>query len=103
MCFLLFFHDDFLGKQGASSTHCCIFCTSADPWLVEGETTTIKTLWRDYNLFLEGGGNIAKARDYNNVVNPPLVTADDGADDKRIRGEVFFPEHHVRTCVYEKF
>ena len=97
MCLLL------LGKQGASSTHCCPFCTSSNPWLDEGETTTIRTLWRDYNNFLadpaEGGGGGVKerAKEFNNVVNPPLVTCQDGAEDKMILGEVvFFPEHHVR-------
>ena len=44
-----------------------------------------------------GGGVKERAKEFNNVVNPPLVTCQDGAEDKMILGEVvFFPEHHVR-------
>ena len=89
-----------LGKQGASSTHACPFCTASDPWLAAGSPITIGSLWKDYERFHSdpeaggGGGDEKLAKHFNNVVRKPLVT---GPDDKLILGEVvYYPEHHVR-------
>ena len=89
-----------LGKQAASSKHCCPFCTGSSPWLSSAPSTTIGSLWRDYTSYVEAGSVLKKAMKFNNVVNPPLVT---GLDDQKILGDLFyFPEHHVYTGIHGK-
>ena len=90
-----------LGKQCASSKHCCPFCTGCSPWLKTGTTsTTIGSLWADYTAFVSAGSVLKKAMNYHNVVNPPLVT---GSDHQKILGDLFFfPEHHVFTGIVGK-
>jgi hypothetical protein len=89
-----------LGKQSASSKHCCPFCTGSSPWLGVYSSVTVGSLWKNYNAFQEAGANIKNAMNYNNVVNRPLVT---GKDDQKILGDlVFFPEHHVFTGIVGK-
>ena len=89
-----------LGKQCASSKHCCPFCTGCSPWQSSCTTTTISSLWKDYNSFVSDGSNLKKAMKHHNVVNPPLVT---GKDDQKILGDLFFfPEHHVFTGIVGK-
>ena len=89
-----------LGKQSASSKHCCPFCTGSSPWLGIFSPVTIGSLWRDYGAFQEAGANLKHAMHFNNVVNRPLIT---GKDDQKILGDlVFFPEHHVFTGIVGK-
>lgn len=93
-----------LGKQSASCSHPCPFCTASDPWELEGEPITIGSLWRDYESFHAdpatggGGGDERRAKLFHNVVRRPLVTGD---AEKSILGEVvFYPEHHVSKYVF---
>ena len=89
-----------LGKQCASSKFCCPFCTGCSPWQGSYNTTTIGSLWNDYNNFVAAGSNIKQAMRHHNVVNPPLVT---GKDEQKILGDLFFfPEHHVFTGIVGK-
>ena len=37
-----------LGKQAASSKHCCPFCTGCSPWLSASSSNTIGSQWTDY-------------------------------------------------------
>ena len=94
-----------LGKQGASSTHCCPFCVGSSPWVGTFDHVTIGSLWRNYHAYTAAVAAAdprkpPKAKDYNNVVNRPLVI---GPDDKKVLGGlVYFPEHHVFTGIVGK-
>ena len=66
-----------IGKQAASCLHPCPYCEGKAPWDKNYKALTIGSL-KDWNKkFVESGGNKKKAKDYQNVVNPPLLTGDD--------------------------
>ena len=89
-----------LGKQNASSKHCCPFCLGSSPWIGKFESVTIGSLWANYLAFQQAGAPLKRAKDFNNVVNQPLIT---GPDEQKILGEaVYFPEHHVFTGIVGK-
>ena len=88
-----------LGKQPASSKHCCPYCVGSSPWIGNFDPVTIGSLWADYTRYVEAGSVIKTAMKYNNVVLPPLVT---GPEKQKILGILFFPEHHVFTGIVAK-
>ena len=49
-----------LGKQCASSKHCCPFCTGSSPWLSSATSTIIGSLWKDYSSFVDAGSVLKK-------------------------------------------
>ena len=66
---------------------------------------TIGSLWRDYHAYMDALAAAdprkpPKAKDYNNVVNRPLVIGPD--ETKILGGLVFFPEHHIFTGIVGK-
>ena len=89
-----------LGKQSASSKFCCPFCLGCSPWQGSFTTITVGSLWKDYSSFVAAGSLLKNAKDFHNVVNPPLIT---GRDDMKILGDIFFvPEHHIFTGIHGK-
>ena len=89
-----------LGKQAASSKHCCPYCNGSSPWTGQCTPNTLGSLWQDYTSYVNAGSDLKKAKDHNNVIHPPLVT---GADDDKILGDIFFfQEHHVFTGIHAK-
>ena len=89
-----------LGKQSASSKFCCPFCLGCSPWQGSFTTITVGSLWKDYTSFVVSGSSLKNAKDFHNVVHPPLIT---GRDDMKILGDIFFvPEHHVFTGIHGK-
>lgn len=62
--------------------HCCLWCTVTytnlqEPLAKRGKSSlrTLATLEQDYDSFLtQGKGNINLAKDYNNVIRPPIFS-----------------------------
>ena len=59
--------------------HCCLWCTIASgnlkvPLLQRGLSTprTLESLKADHGRFMSSGGDMKKAKQFNNVVNAPL-------------------------------
>ena len=85
------------GKQTAACRHCCPYCDGRMPWLTPGNPATIGSLWKSFDSFTASVGDRAKAKEYGNVVNPPLVTGHDAA---KIIDFFNPPELHLMTgCV----
>ena len=65
-----------IGKQAASCTHPCPYCEGKASWDIKSKHLTIGSLNDWYQQFLESGGNKKKAKNYQNVINPPLLAGD---------------------------
>ena len=65
------------GKQVASCTHPCPYCEGKAPWEMKAKHLTIGSLNEWYQQFVESGGDIKKAKKYQNVINPPLLIGED--------------------------
>ena len=61
------------GEQAASLKHCAPYCDGSASWLSPGKPNTIDSLWLSYNEFMASGGNKKEAKNFRNVVNPPLI------------------------------
>jgi hypothetical protein len=67
------------GLSGASGRHCCLWCEiSSDQLRTPLHTCgyslprTLDTLKRDHQQFLQSGGNIKHAKNFNNVIQPHM-------------------------------
>ena len=65
-----------IGKQVASCTHPCPYCEGKSPWDKKEKHLTIGSLNEWYQNFLDSGKDVKKAKKYQNVINPPLLTGD---------------------------
>ena len=79
-----------VGKAGGKPTFGCPFCNSCKG--ADGELYCLGDLLQLYNDFFEAGGNRATQKDYENVVNPPLIAT---SPDKLILGTLALPELHL--------
>ena len=84
------------GKQSAAAKHNCPYCDGSSPYITPAETSTVGTLWSAYERFMSGGGNKKFAKDFCNVVNPPLVT---GSEDTKLIDILISPELHILTGI----
>lgn len=66
------------GMQGHSSTHPCIYCFAASPFLESADLRTLGDLRRLASKFDEEGRPLSRAKEFYNVVHHPLF---DGPDD----------------------
>lgn len=66
-----------IGKQTASCLHPCPYCEGEAPWDKVYKPLTIGSLNAWHEEFIRSGAKKAKAKMYQNVINPPLLTGDD--------------------------
>ena len=87
------------GKQVASCTHACVYCEGQSPWEEKSKDLTIGSLFDWHQKFLDSGANKKLAKNFQNVVNRPLLIGDD--EDKTL--EVLNPPQlHLMTGVLGK-
>lgn len=69
---------DLLGKQCASCKHPCIYCEASSdfPEGVSYEHLTLASLQNYYEQYKESGFDKTHAMNFQNVINPPLITGD---------------------------
>ena len=66
-----------IGKQTASCKHPCPYCEGTAPWNKDDKALTIGSLNDWHQKYVDSGSNKKNAKDYQNVVNPPLLTDED--------------------------
>ena len=65
------------GKQAASCRHPCPYCEGEEPWTEEYKALTIGSLNEWHKDYIMNGSKKSKAKGFQNVVNPPLLTGED--------------------------
>ena len=88
-----------IGKCGGNLTHGCVFCSAAKPLTEEGELYHLSDLHTLHLQFKEAGGDKKKQKDFQNVVNKPLLKLEPG---DHILGPVVPPELHLMLGVTDK-
>ena len=63
-----------IGKQTASCLHPCPYCEGEAPWDKEYKPLTIGSLNDWHEKFISSGAKKSKAKMFQNLVNPPLLT-----------------------------
>ncbi|XP_047127237.1 uncharacterized protein LOC124808269 isoform X1 [Hydra vulgaris] len=108
-CLRVFIFGDYVflcaiyGITGATGRHCCLFCeiTSSEMQLnIEARTRpillrTLAILKSDYERFKNDGGNIKRAKNFNNVIDEPLF-------DIPIE-QIAIPALHISLGIFLKF
>ena len=88
-----------IGKQVASCTHSCPYCEGQAPWDERSKPLTIGSLFEWHQKFVDNGANIRVAKNYQNVVNKPLLTGEDETETLEVLNP---PELHLMTGVTGK-
>nr|XP_047135292.1 uncharacterized protein LOC124812537 [Hydra vulgaris] len=88
-----------VGKQSAASKHPCPFCETELPNMLRAKSYSLTSLCDWCNKWMAAGGNIAKAKNFSNVVNPPLLT---GNVTKKILEIVNIPGLHILLGIVDK-
>ena len=88
-----------IGKCGGNLTYGCVFCSSSKPLTEAGNLYTLSHLQAHHQQFLAAGGDKKKQREFNNVVNEPLLGGD---PDDFILCSVAPPELHLMLGVTDK-
>ena len=88
-----------IGKCGGNLTHGCVFCSAAKPLTEQGDLYKLSDLHNHHQLFVEAGGDKKKQKEFQNVVNEPLLGGD---PNDLILGSVAPPELHLMLGVTDK-
>nr|XP_047132589.1 uncharacterized protein LOC124811278 [Hydra vulgaris] len=88
-----------VGKQSAASKHPCPFCETESPNMLRAKSYSLTSLCEWCNKWIAAGENIAKAKNFSNVVNPPLLT---GNVTKKILEIVNKPGLHILLGIVDK-
>ena len=88
-----------IGKCGGNLTHGCVFCSAAKPLTEEGDLYRLSDLQMQHLKFKEAGADNKKQKDFQNVVNEPLLNLE---PDDLILGPVVPPELHLMLGVTDK-
>ena len=88
-----------IGKCGGNLTHGCVFCSAAKPLTEEGDLYRLSDLQTQHLKFQEAGADKKKQKDFQNVVNKPLLNLE---PDDLILGPVVPPELHLMLGVTDK-
>ena len=88
-----------IGKQIASCIHSCPYCEGQAPWDENYEPLTIASLFEWNQKFIDSGGNKKNAKNYQNVINKPLLTGEDNTKTLEVLNP---PELHLMTGVIGK-
>ena len=97
-----------VGKSLGKPKYGCPMCSACDPYLTDGELYTLGDLFRLHQVFkdknkiqrlllfvqgfVEGGSDLKTQRQFQNVVNQPLLT---GGLDKKVIEIICVPELHL--------
>ena len=87
------------GKSLGKPKFGCPFCSACTPYLEDGELYYLKDLLALHKAYSEAGGIKRTQQKYQNVTNPPLLTADDS---KLIIEVLCIPELHILIGVVDK-
>ena len=87
------------GKAAGNPTHGCVYCSAARPYLTPGSLYTLADLKEKYRQYLDAGEDKKKQRNFDNVVNEPLLQADDSA---LILDLLPIPQLHILLGVVDK-
>ena len=87
------------GKSFDKPKFGCPFCSACTPYLEDGELYYLKDLLELHKAYSEAGGIKRTQQKYQNVTNPPLLTADDS---KLIIEVLCIPELHILIGVVDK-
>ena len=87
------------GKQVASCTHSCVYCEGQAPWEETSTTLTVGSLFDWHQKFVDSGANKRSAKNYQNVVNKPLLIGEDATKTIEVLNP---PQLHVMTGVTGK-
>ena len=88
-----------IGKQTASCMNPCPYCEGKAPWDKQYKVLSIGSLNEWHRKYVENGSNKKKAKNYQNVVNPPLLT---GKDSTKTIEVLNISELHCMTGVVGK-
>ena len=88
-----------LGKQSASCTHSCPYCTGKKPWIGEFSDNTVGSIQTNFENYISSGADKKNAANHQNVVNKPLICGD---PDSKIEEIMTLPELHIMTGIAGK-
>ena len=88
-----------IGKQTASCLNPCPYCEGKAPWDKQFKDLTIGSLNEWHQKYVENGSNKKRAKNYQNVVNPPLLT---GKESTKTIEVLNISELHCMTGVVGK-
>ena len=88
-----------VGKQTAASKHPCPFCKTSSPKMLKSEHYTLSSLCKLYDDWMVDGAKLGNAKEFSNVVHPPLLTGD---PTKKIIEIVNIPGLHILLGVVDK-
>ena len=88
-----------IGKSGGNLTYGCVFCSAAKPLTQAGELYCLSDLQKLHLDFQEAGADKKKQKDFQNVVNKPLLELE---PDDLVLGTVAPPELHLMLGVTDK-
>ena len=88
-----------VGKQTAASKHPCPFCKTLSPKMMKSELYTLSSLCKLYDNWMVDGGKLGNAKEFRNVVHPPLLTGD---PTKKAIEIVNIPGLHILLGVVDK-
>ena len=87
------------GKAAGNPTHGCVYCSAARPYLTPGKLYTVGDLKRLHQQFLAAGAKTKEQRLWDNVVNEPLLQAEDS---ELILDLLPIPQLHILLGIVDK-